>query len=181
MVGAGEVYVPPLAVTTGDALHRERGGAESVVHFVAHLEGVERDSGSNYSAGGCWVEAAGGFHCENAFFYYAGHCTSPTCVNGGYGAGGLVVEEYGDAVGSRDADADALFAGVYGIDGVQLSGARRGIESEERFIDAEHRCAMCLVGENEVSVADIKVCAQEGSVGGYVFCIIATVMGNVKA
>ena len=100
-VGLPKVDVPAPHATS-NALHREVCCAECLVHFVANLECLERDAGTDDGAECRRTSAEPGRHLGNDLFHNASCSAAPTGMNGSHGFRLGIVEQNGDAIRRAD-------------------------------------------------------------------------------
>ena len=109
----------------GDILHREMGGGESIVDFVAYLKGIWPDAWADDGTDIGGTRAVAGLHGGKGERSDAGYGAAPTRMDGSNGGRRGVIEENGNTIGGGDAYTGARQAGKEGIDAVKERGGNR--------------------------------------------------------
>ena len=110
-VALREVDVPLLFyIGCGEALceavHQETSLTESVIDFVAHLKGFERDARANNGMKRLGMAAAPLLHLADGLLGDAGNRSSPSCMDGSCSMSRAIIYNNRYTVGGRYADTD---------------------------------------------------------------------------
>ena len=183
-VAAGQVDVPFFFCTCGiaaaDDRHVETGCAEGVVYLLPHLEAVEADARSYLCPQLFGTRTVGTGHGRHRLLTDACHRAPPSGMNGTDGVVGLVVEQYGDAVGCRHANAHAAQVGHQGIAALQGLCPLRWREGHQVLVDLGDARLVYLMWHQQVIVADAETLAEQRTVTADVLVGIATKSVDVE-
>lgn len=150
----------PFLVMTCDLFHLEALGGKSVVDFLTDLKGIKRDTGTDNGMKVMGIGMISGLHCLDRMLNDPLDRAAPTGMNGGGGMVDGVVEENGDTVSRRNADADSRDISCQAVNPFEGSCLFVCREGEESWIDDVVDGVMDLMGHDDMVIGDMQCFCQ---------------------
>ena len=104
-----------IGALLGNLFHREGCLLESLIHLIAYLEMLQRDTRTYHCLQLLWLRMIGESHLLDGLVDDACQRASPSGMDGCHGMVLLVIEQDWDAVGGGNTYAYALLIGHHGI------------------------------------------------------------------
>ena len=136
----------PFLIMTADGLHVKPFISKGFIDLVAYFKAVEMDARTNLYNDIRRLSAIDGGHLLYSQFSDTLNGTSPASMNGTGGMVHSVIEQYGDAVGSRNTNAHIFHIGHQGINAFQCLVALVSSQRKECFVDLGYLCQVHLMG-----------------------------------
>ena len=121
-VALGQVDVPFVLAET-DGGHVKSGSGKGIIHFVAHLTGIQRDTRTDDCPQRLWLASERLAHGLYGELGDALHGATPAGMDSGRSMVLGVIDQHRYAIGGGNTDADAADAGDEGIDPLESHAA----------------------------------------------------------